>query len=252
MKEYQYNFSDKISSVLNTNIRTKKARKVVAIIKDFLKKDNKSLEGCTYLDVGGSAGFVAKELTLEDIHKIYVIDIDEKALRFGKENNQHDKIIYLKADAMTLPFLDDTFDIIICNQVYEHVPSPERMMKEIYRVLKYGGICYFGAGTKYVIKERHYNLYFLSWLPKKIADKYVKFMGRGNEFYETLYSYRQLKNLLCDFKIFDYTRNILNEPDKFYASDEVFRFRFINKLVGRLYFILKYISPGFIFVLKKL
>ena len=252
MKKYQYNFSDKISSVLDPNIRTKKARKIVTIIKDFLRKDNKSLEDAVCLDVGGSAGFVAKELALENIHKIYVIDIDEKALQFGKENNPHDKIIYLKADAMALPFLDDTFDIIICNQVYEHIPSPERMMKEIYRTLKHRGVCYFGAGTKYVIRERHYNLYFLSWLPKKIADKYVKFMNKGDEFYETLYSLRQLKNLLCDFEIFDYTRNILNEPNKFYAAGEVFRFKFINKLVSKLYPVLKYVSPGFIFILKKL
>jgi len=100
------------------------------------------------------------------------------------------------------------------------------------------------------IKNAKYdNLLFID--SRCTADKYVKFMGRGDEFYETLYSYHQLKNLLCDFEIFDYTRNILNEPDKFYASDETFRFRFINKLVGRLYFILKYIFPGLIFVFKK-
>ena len=251
MKKYQYNFSDKISSVLDPNIRIKKARKTVAIIKDFLKKDNKSLEDTVCLDIGGSAGYVAKELTSENIYRCYVVDIDEKALQFGKENNSDKKIIYQKGDALNLPFPDNTFDIVICNQVYEHVPSPEKMVKEIFRVLKFGGICYFGAGTKYVIKERHYNLYFLSWLPKRIADKYVKLMHKGNEFYETLYSFRQLKNLLLDFKIFDYTRNILNEPDKFYASDDVFKFKFINKLISKFYFILKYISPGVIFILKK-
>lgn len=251
MKNYQYNFSDRIPDALNPETRRKKAKKIVAVIKDFLKKENKSLVDMICLDAGGSAGFVAKELVLEGIKKIYVIDIDEKALELGKKINSDEKIIYKKSDAMTLDFSSDTFDIVICNQVYEHVPSPEKMMQEIYRVLKIGGICYFGAGTKFVIKERHYNLYFLSWLPKKLADKYVRFTKKGEEFYETLYTYRQLKNLLRDFEIFDYTKQILEEPGKFYASDEVFRFNFINKLASIFYHILKYVSPGFIFILKK-
>lgn len=41
-----------------------------------------------------------------------------------------------------LPFLDETFDLIINQAVLEHVKRPERIVNEIYRVLKKGGYVY--------------------------------------------------------------------------------------------------------------
>ena len=39
-----------------------------------------------------------------------------------------------------LPFREDVFDLIICSQVLEHLPSPLLAVKEINRVLKINGI----------------------------------------------------------------------------------------------------------------
>ncbi len=38
-----------------------------------------------------------------------------------------------------IPFEDDTFDLILCNHVLEHVPTDDVAMKELTRVLKPGG-----------------------------------------------------------------------------------------------------------------
>jgi ubiquinone/menaquinone biosynthesis C-methylase UbiE len=40
-----------------------------------------------------------------------------------------------------LPFKDNCFDIVISNQVLEHVNSTDNFVKECFRVLKNGGIC---------------------------------------------------------------------------------------------------------------
>lgn len=45
----------------------------------------------------------------------------------------------VQADICDLPFSDDTFDLIICNHVLEHIPNDTRAMKELYRILKPGG-----------------------------------------------------------------------------------------------------------------
>ena len=42
-------------------------------------------------------------------------------------------------DGSTFPFSDQSFDGIICNQVFEHVFNPEEFLKEILRVMKPGG-----------------------------------------------------------------------------------------------------------------
>lgn len=45
----------------------------------------------------------------------------------------------VKADICNLPFEDNTFDVILCNHVLEHIPNDTKAMQELYRVMKPGG-----------------------------------------------------------------------------------------------------------------
>ena len=46
----------------------------------------------------------------------------------------------IKADICNLPFDANTYDIIFCNHVLEHIPEDIKAMSELYRVLKPGGM----------------------------------------------------------------------------------------------------------------
>ena len=46
----------------------------------------------------------------------------------------------VKADICNLPFADNSFDIIFCNHVLEHIPDDTKAMQEIFRVLNHGGM----------------------------------------------------------------------------------------------------------------
>jgi SAM-dependent methyltransferase len=46
-----------------------------------------------------------------------------------------------KADITSIPFPSDSFDVIICNHVLEHIPDDRQAMKELRRVLKPDGWC---------------------------------------------------------------------------------------------------------------
>lgn len=48
-------------------------------------------------------------------------------------------IVDVKADIVDLPFEDNSFDVIICNHVLEHVVDDRKAMSELYRVMKPGG-----------------------------------------------------------------------------------------------------------------
>lgn len=48
-------------------------------------------------------------------------------------------IVDVKADILDLPFENETFDIVICNHVLEHIEDDAKAMRELYRVMKRGG-----------------------------------------------------------------------------------------------------------------
>ena len=45
----------------------------------------------------------------------------------------------VKADICDLPFENNTYDIIFCNHVLEHIPDDAKAMSELFRVMKPGG-----------------------------------------------------------------------------------------------------------------
>ena len=49
----------------------------------------------------------------------------------------------VKADICDLPFEDNSYDVIFCNHVLEHIPDDTKAMQELYRVMKPGGFGVF-------------------------------------------------------------------------------------------------------------
>ena len=49
----------------------------------------------------------------------------------------------VKADICDLPFEDNSYDVILCNHVLEHIPDDTKAMQELYRVMKPGGFGIF-------------------------------------------------------------------------------------------------------------
>lgn len=69
---------------------------------------------------------------------------------FRKQNNLdyitsdiESPIADIKADICNLPFKDNSFDVIFCNHVLEHISNDTKAMQELYRVLKQGGMGIF-------------------------------------------------------------------------------------------------------------
>ena len=68
---------------------------------------------------------------------------------FQKLNHQYitadlnSPIADVKADITNLPFKDNSFDVIFCNHVFEHIPDDTKAMQELYRVMKKGGMGIF-------------------------------------------------------------------------------------------------------------
>ena len=55
----------------------------------------------------------------------------------------------IKADICDLPFLDNSYDFILCNHVLEHIIDDNKAIRELYRVLKKNGIGIFQVPIDY-------------------------------------------------------------------------------------------------------
>ena len=65
-------------------------------------------------------------------------------------------IVDVKADILDLPFNDNEFDIVFCNHVLEHIEDDSKAMKELFRVMKPGGMGIFQVPQE-LAREKTYE-----------------------------------------------------------------------------------------------
>lgn len=64
-------------------------------------------------------------------------------------------IVDVKADILDLPFEDESFDVIFCNHVLEHIEDDKKAMSELYRVMKKGGWGIFQVPMKNSLEKTY-------------------------------------------------------------------------------------------------
>ena len=91
--------------------------------------------------------------------------------------------VFTEGSALSLPYLDETFDIVTFWNVVEHLPDYRLALREASRVLKKGGYIVIEAPNYAAFRnEAHYHVPWLPFLPKKIAAAYLRRLGRDPSF----------------------------------------------------------------------
>ncbi len=80
-----------------------------------------------------------------------------------------------------LPFRDATFDLVVLDQVIEHVNDQKRVLGEALRVVKPTGVVYIACPNYLRFYEPHYKILFFPLLPKALGRLYLRLRGRGSE-----------------------------------------------------------------------
>lgn len=242
MNNYQLDYAAGRPQMYDYSSRKRKALRMVKALANHFG-DEKNLKKLTVLDIGSSTGIIDSVLA-KNFKKVLGTDIDKNAVSFAKKNFGSKNLEFKVEDAMKLSFKNNSFDVIICSQIYEHVPDSTKLFSEIYRVLKKDGVCYLAALNRLWPLEPHYNLPFLSWLPKPLANIYMRATGKGGKYFETPETYWKLKTLTKKFTPIDYTEKILKNPKKFAYPE-------IPKFISLISPLLKYLTPTFFWILIK-
>lgn len=132
------------------------------LIQQFIDDYNLS-EGIA-VDIGAGPGYMGIELAKATNMQIHVVDISDEALEKAKINyedlNADNEIFFIKANVEILPFRDSFADFIMSRGSIWFWEKPEEGLKEIYRILKPGGVAVVGGGLgRYMPKTMRDRLY---------------------------------------------------------------------------------------------
>lgn len=96
------------------------------------------------LDMGCGTGALA-ELVLAEVPECALVGIDlsEEMLECARARLGHRADLHL-GDSERLPYSDESFDVVYCNDSFHHYPEPEKAVFEAWRVLVPGGVFVIG------------------------------------------------------------------------------------------------------------
>lgn len=109
--------------------------------------------GARILDAGCGTGGMLAWLQKAGANSASGIDISRDALHFCQDRGQRGLAL---GSALALPYLDDTFDVVLSTDVIQHLPDPpgdHLALVEAYRVLRPGGYLYVRTNSSFGIGQ---------------------------------------------------------------------------------------------------
>jgi ubiquinone/menaquinone biosynthesis C-methylase UbiE len=107
-------------------------------------------QGKEIIDIGGGTGIFGLMALDSGAAKVVCGDISEYMLDCGREKARilgydTSRIDFCRLDAESLPFSDNSFDIVLTGNTFSILPDQKKAVKEMFRVLRPGGLVSLGA-----------------------------------------------------------------------------------------------------------
>ena len=97
-------------------------------------------DGRDVLDAGCGVGYGSAFLA-ETARRVVGVDVDAEAIAYARERYGAANVEFVQADVEALPFDGASFDVACAFEAIEHVPEPQRLVSELRRVIRAGGVC---------------------------------------------------------------------------------------------------------------
>lgn len=150
----------------------------------------------------GGMLYAAKKLGID----VCGIDVDKDEIEISKLRFLKDgltpALVYL-APAENLPFRDETFDLVYCFSVVEHVQNVEKTISEIARVMKQGAYGYIQTQNYNIPWEPHFKMVLPTMFGYRISKFILRLRGRVPDYLDTVNLIRkgEFLNMLSQYGI---------------------------------------------------
>jgi len=122
--------------------------------KNILEQHKINSEEINVLEVGCGGGILTEEIAKMGFNTTGIDPSEQSlniAIKHAKENNL--KIKYVKGVGEDLQFQNNSFDVVFCCDVLEHVRDLPKVISEISRVLKNGGLFIYDTFNRTIISK---------------------------------------------------------------------------------------------------
>lgn len=95
--------------------------------------------GKVVLELATGPGLIANHIA-DKASKVVATDFSPEMINQAKKNGTADNVVFEIADASDLSYADKSFDVVVIANALHVIPNPEKVLSEIDRVLKNGGL----------------------------------------------------------------------------------------------------------------
>jgi len=223
------------------------------------------------LDIGSGEGGTSEVLSKDNI----LISFDMNKIRLLRQQNSFSDINLLCGSSSSLPFKNNSFDLVTLQDVLEHLDNREKLINNVYNLLNDNGIIYLSTPNKFsvinIIADPHWGVPIVSILKResirKCFLKYFRKSELNRKDIAELLSLRNIYELFGDkFELQLFTIHSVNELFKgnkgIVWSDfhikllHILKKAKLDKVIttfanNRMGFINKFFTPTFYMVFKK-
>ena len=114
-------------------------RKDRAAYEEMYKLIRPVVKARTVLELATGTGLIAKNIVNAAAH-IEATDASAEMIAEAKRDNRSAKLHFSVQDMFCLPYVEESFDVVIVSNALHIVPQPEKALLEIQRVLKEDGV----------------------------------------------------------------------------------------------------------------
>ena len=131
-----------------------------------------SLVGKGILEIATGEGALSRHLTGKGA-EVSAADFSYTGLSEAQKRSNYRELQarYVQADLQSLPFRDDSFDLVISCETLEHLECPERGIRELVRIAR-------NNAELYLTIPNYFNLMGLALIYRKLRGKDVRLFGQ--------------------------------------------------------------------------
>ena len=175
---YKMNIWNIFAPVYELTMRSQKS------IYDYLyRRIGEVAKGKDVLELATGPGMIARHIAALANH-VVATDFAPKMIETARKAKNPENVRFEVADATSLRFMDESFDVVVIANALHIIPNPEKALAEIDRVLKKDGILIapnfiFQAGGKKNLWQKFLSLVGVRFAHEWTEDEYKSFL-KGN------------------------------------------------------------------------